>query len=133
MKKSAAFLSFILFLFYFPSISAQENETDYFYKSVPIVKILLHSAGYKIVYRKGNMELDNFYVPSIWFVAGGKAEIIYGSDRSYPYCSIFFREGKFDFIRIFVREDMADPTWGILKARVDTKKNFEIEEINLEF
>ena len=131
-KKVGAFLLFFIFLGLI-SLSAQEQETEIFYKSFPIVKILSHSEGYKVIYRKSNMEFGNFYVPLSWFVAGGKGEIIYGSDRSYPYFSIFYKKGKFDFIRLYVHEDVRASSWGVMKLLPETKKKFEVEEIVIEY
>ncbi len=127
--------AFLLFFIFFGliSLSAQEQETEIFYKSLPIAKILSHRLGYKVVYRKSNMEFGNFYIPLSWFVAGGKGEMIFGSDPSYPYFSIFYKEGKFDFIRLYVQENVKSSSWGVLRPLPAINIKFEVEEIVIEY
>ena len=40
---------------------------------------------------------------------------MFGDDPSFPYFSVFYRDGKFDFIRLYVIDDVRDVTWGILR------------------
>jgi hypothetical protein len=103
--------------------------------SMPILKILSHPEGYKVLYmRDSDMKVDEFYVPYRWMAkSGGKAEIVFGGDPSYPYFSIFYRDGKFDFIRLYVLDNVQDITWGILKKTEASNAAFSEETLDLKF
>jgi hypothetical protein len=92
------------------------QEPQVYVKSVPILKILSHPEGYKVLYMRSDMKVDELYIPLRWLgKTGGKAEIVFGDDPSFPYFSVFYRDGKFDFIRLYVIDDVRDVTWGILR------------------
>jgi hypothetical protein len=103
--------------------------------SAPILKILSHPEGYKVLYmRNSDMKVDEFYVPYRWLSkAGGKAEIIFGGDPSYPYFSVFYRDGKFDFVRLYVMENVQDLTWGILRKTEASNAAFGGETLDIKF
>ncbi len=132
MKKNK-FLIFMLIIIF--SAVLVSEESVYYARSVPIAKIYPHRLGYGIAYMKSNLTVAMVYVPAEWFMkAGGKAEIVYGLDPSYPYFTVFWKNGKFDHIRIFVRENPDDITWGRFNPDVDPKAVFgNIEEIKIEF
>ncbi len=133
MQRPVFVVLLIIFVFFTGFFSLSAQEQGLFVKTVPIIKIYSHIEGYKIIYRKSNLRLEEFYVPLSWIVAGGKGEIVYGSSPSYPYFSIFWRDGKFSFIRLYVHESISSLTWGILKATEGVKQKFEIDELDLEF
>jgi hypothetical protein len=112
----------------------QEQPSVYFV-SVPILKILSHPEGYKVLYmRNSDMKVDEFYLPHGWFSkAGGKAEMIFGKDPSYPYFSVFYLDGKFDFIRLYVIDDVRDLSWGILKKTEASNAAFKVETLDIKY
>jgi hypothetical protein len=131
MKRAVLVLAvFLLVVFY---SAAQDQNESYYAKSVPIAKILSHRDGFKVIYLKSSMEMDSFYVPRSWLKAGGKGEMVFGSDPSYPYFTIFWRDGKFDFIRLNVDKNTNALTWGILSYQAVSPAVFDIEELELEF
>jgi hypothetical protein len=78
--------------------------------------------------------VDVFYIPHRWLSkSGGKAEMVYGSDSSYPYFSVFYRDGKFDFIRLYVMDNVRDLTWGILKKTEESNAAFAGETLEIKF
>jgi hypothetical protein len=103
--------------------------------SAPILKILSHPEGYKVLYlRNSDLKVDEFYIPHRWLAkSGGKAEMVFGRDPSYPYFSLFYRDGKFDFIRLYVMEDVKDLTWGILKKTEASNAAFGGETLDIKF
>ncbi len=114
-------------------ISAQSQDVEMFVKTVPIYKIYSHSLGYKVFYTKTDMSLGEFNVPHTWFVAGGRGEVVFGRDPSYPYFSVFWKDGKFSFIRLFLWEDFSHITWGLLKTGPEVNAQFEVEDLNIDF
>jgi hypothetical protein len=103
--------------------------------SAPILKILSHPEGYKVLYlRNSDLQVDEFYVPLRWLEkSGGKAEIVFGNDPSYPYFSVFYRDGKFDFVRLHVMDKVSDVTWGILRKTEASNAAFGGETLDIKF
>jgi hypothetical protein len=112
-----------------------QQDADLFVKSVPILKVLSHPLGYKVYYQKANADFGFFYVPVNWFRgAAGKGAIIWGNEADYPYFSIYWRNKEFFYIKLFLKEDMAHDTWGVLEADIsDVKDKFDIETLKVEF
>jgi hypothetical protein len=131
MKRAVLLLAlFLLGVFY---AAAQDQDESYYAKSVPIVKILSHRDGFKVIYLKSSMEMDSFYVPRAWLKAGGKGEIIFGTGPSYPFFTVFWRDGEFDFIRLNVDKNTSALTWGTLRYQDVNPAVFDIETLELEF
>jgi hypothetical protein len=111
-----------------------QEQPKVYVKSVPILKIMSHPEGYKVLYLKSDMKVAELYLPYRWFTqAGGKAEIVFGNDPSYPYFSVFYVDGKFDHIRLYVIENIQDPTWGILRLTEASYSDFNVESLNIEY
>lgn len=134
MKKTIGLVLIFLAFWSLFSLYAQEQDTKLFVKTVSIIKIYSHSAGYKVLYLKSNMDLGEFYVPMRWFTGtGGKGEIVWGDQLSYPYFSIFWVDGKFDHIRLYLHKNLDSESWGMLKEASVDEGIFEVEELNLQF
>ena len=130
MKRAVPILLLLLALGAF----GQEQDTKVYVKTVPILKILTCSAGYKVLYVKSDMQVGEIYLPLSWFgKAGGQAEIVFGRDPSYPYFSVFYRDGKFDFIRLYVLDNVGDVSWGILKRSEEEFNRFKVDTLKIEY
>ena len=130
MKRAVPILLLLLALGAF----AQEQDTKVYVKTVPILKILTCSAGYKVLYVKSDMQVGEIYLPLSWFgKAGGQAEIVFGKDPSYPYFSVFYKDGKFDFIRLYLIDDVKDLSWGILKKTEEELNRFKVDTLKIEY
>jgi hypothetical protein len=113
--------------------SALAAEASAFYPvRVDVVKVFSHADGFRVIYRKGSTDVAATYLPARWFVSGGKAELVRGNDRSFPYMTVFYKDGKFDHLRLYVLSDQKDQTWGILSPAEGAGK-FTSEELKLEF
>jgi len=112
-----------------------QAQPKVYVKSVPILKILSHPEGYKVLYLlSDNVKVAELYLPYRWFnKAGGKAEIVYGADPSYPYFSVFYQDGKFNFIRLYVQKNMQDLTWGILRQTEVSNAAFDVESLDIQY
>lgn len=121
MKKLLTLLMFALFLTGLVSAS----ESPMYAKVVFIQKITSHEKGYKVVYYSAHGDLKVIYVPLEWFykvnadylTSDGfvKAEIYRGNGPSYPFMQIFWKDGKFHHLRLFVRDSYADRSWGVVR------------------
>lgn len=112
-----------------------QDWSSYYYVNVPIEKIYPHRLGYVIIYRKGNTDMATLYVPIAWFTkSDGKGDIIdLNVDKTWPYFSVFYKDGKFDHIRLFLRKDFSHPSWGNLPQGTDIDSKFNIQELNPEY
>jgi hypothetical protein len=90
-------------------------ESSVFYPvRLDVLKIFSHSEGYRVMYRQGAVGVAEFLVPIAWFQPGGKAEIILGHGSAYPYAMVYFKDGKFDHLKLFLVNNPLDATWGQL-------------------
>ena len=112
---------------------ALASDTSAFYPvRVDVVKVYSHTDGYRVIYRKGSADVAEVYLPGRWFVSGGKAELVRGNDSSYPYMTAFYKDGKFDHLRLYVLADQKDQMWGILNP-ADGAGKFTSDDLKLEY
>ena len=133
MKRTTVLVVLIFILLGGLAVTAQEQNPRIYVKTVSIMKILNHSLGYKVLYLKSSMEVGEFYVPHSWFKAGGKAELILGYTPAFPYFSVFYRDGKFDHIKLCAHDNIQHLSWGQLKTQAGDSSKFEVETLDLEF
>jgi len=107
------------------------DTSPYYPMRVDVVKVFSHSDGYRVVYRKGGADAGTVYLPARWFVAGGKADIVRGDDTSFPYMTVFYKDGKFDHLRLYVLSNHSDQSWGILDPSEGAGK-FDSDDLKLE-
>jgi hypothetical protein len=119
----------------FAQAQTQANPTQAYYKTIPLLKVWLHPLGYLLQYFNSNSKVAEIYVPLAWFNNGinSKAEILYGNDRAYPYITIYWVDGKFDHLRIYVQNDFESGTWGVLNTAADLTKQFDITDVPRDF
>lgn len=119
------------------SVGVFAGVSEFYVKTLPIIKVYDHNLGYRIVYLKSNFELTAIYVPKDWFKTASetgeapKAELVVGKDSAYPYFSIFWKSAEFDHIRIYVQRNLNDPSWGDLDPSIDITEKFNIETLKL--
>jgi hypothetical protein len=138
MKKTFALALIVsVMLVMTASVFAQSapKKPDVFVRTVPIIKILTHQLGYKIYYTDTRGNMNHFYVPVKWFTtAGGRGSITYGNGPKYPYFSIYWLDNEFSHIKLFLVENVASETWGVLTARNSAVQDkFDVEAPEIEF
>jgi hypothetical protein len=109
------------------------EESEYYYVTYSIEKIYLHRTGYMVTYLKGFQTL-RIFVPHEWFDAAGKADMVnLGAGRSWPHLTIYYKNGQFSHLRLYIRRDRGHESWGIVPFSVDLDNYFiYIEEVKLE-
>jgi hypothetical protein len=117
------------------SQAARTDPTDAFVKTVHIAKIYAHALGYRVLFFKSTFEFGEMWVPMSWFKQGvDKAEIIFGNEPSYPYFTIVWADGKFDHVRLYVRDSLQDKSWSELDDRgQDLSGKFNVQGPPMEF
>jgi hypothetical protein len=138
MKKAvllSAVISVLMSLSAWSQSQSQSAEpSDVFVKTVPVVKVYTHTLGYKVLYLKSNMEMGVLYLPTAWLKqAGGKAAIIWQTADRPPHFSIFWVDGKFDHIYLYVPNNLSLPFWGTLDSSQDLSAEFNIDQPKLSF
>jgi hypothetical protein len=128
MKRATIVIALIAFF-----ACALAAETSAFYPvRVDVVKVYSHADGFRVVYRKGSADIAATYLPARWFVPGGKAELVRDNDPSFPYMTVFYKDGKFDHLRLYVLSNQRDDTWGILSPAEGAGK-FDSDEFKIEY
>lgn len=112
-----------------------DKWSNLFYVNVPIEKIYPHTLGFVVLYQKSNSELGRIYLPDSWFASsGGKGDLIkMDAGTTWPYLVVFYKDGKFDHVRLYVRRDKSHPSWGLLPPDANIADKFNVEEVKIEF
>ena len=128
--KKAIFIALLLVV----AATLIAEESTMFVKTVPIKRVYPHRLGYRVLYLKANLDFEEFFVPLKWAnFSGGKAEIFIGDAPSFPYFSVFYKDGEFSYIRLYLHESRNHETWGVMKLSDDYDDKFEDESLNLVF
>lgn len=124
---------FILLFFAFASVIWAESD-DLYCKTIPITKVYSMAEGYRIIYQKNNMKFGVFHVPIEWFQGTAeKGEIVYGDDPAFPYFSIFWLNGEFSHIRLYLQRDYRHSSWGEVDDPEKYQDKFNIETLTLAY
>jgi len=150
MKK---FIIVAIFLAVISPVFAQsipdEKASNMYYVNVLIERIYPTSQGYLIRYLKSNGEMGSVGIPNQWFteaqgandndtgvvgvsrlyVAAGKAEIInLPPGRNWPTMTVFYRNGEFSHVRLYVHRNMSHVTWSYIPQGTDLSRFFTSQD-----
>jgi hypothetical protein len=112
------------------------KESGYFYVNVPIEKVYPYRKGYVVQYRKGVNQMARAYLPIEWFEdAAGKGELLYlGTGNAWPYLTVYYKDGAFSHVRLYLRRDRAHASWGNIGLGINIDDRFEeVYDLKLEF
>jgi len=62
-----------------------------------------------------------------------KAELYTGIEPVYPYFSIFWKNGEFSHIRLYLNKNLSHESYGDLENPEDFADKFNVETLALEF
>lgn len=115
--------------------AASDYPKDVYYKVVPLIKVWTGALGYMVQFFNSKYQVKNVYIPMAWFNNGvnSKADIIYGREAAYPYMSIYWADGKFDHVKLYVTDDTTSLKWGVLSTNTDMADKFNVQEIPRDF
>jgi len=140
MKKLVFFAVFTVILAAGSPVFAQAdkkaNDSEYYYKNVALEKIYPYRNGYVIQYRRGLNRIEKAYLPLEWFTsAAGKGEIItLPKGQAWPSLTIYYKNGEFSHIRLYVHHLASHETWGTIPQNANLDSFFEgVEELKLKF
>ncbi|MEM5948757.1 hypothetical protein WKV44_09425 [Spirochaetia bacterium 38H-sp] len=101
-------------------------------KTVYVSKVYTYDQGYKVLYVKQNLDIGTAYIPLKW-VKEKKAIIVPGNDPLYPYMSIYWKEGQFYRVILYIPDDPRNPAWGFTSKTDQEADKFEIDTLEMEF
>lgn len=137
MKKIKILFCLIILLVLCFNICAQTADEDekIYVKNFTIAKIYITPYGYQIRYWTTGTDFYDIYIPLEWFsVDPKKAFIIYDNNPAYPYFTVLWKDGKFDYIKIFARRNKKHMTWGSKRPSSTLKQKFTgVEDLTLEY
>jgi hypothetical protein len=122
-------------------VSAQEAEggTGYYYVNVPIAMIYPYAKGYVVNYHTGVMSdnLVTIYMPQEWFAPGEgrKGSIVNLKPGTVkPSFTVVYKDGAFDHVKLYVKKDRKDPSWGYMPLSTNIDDRFEdVTDIKIEY
>jgi hypothetical protein len=120
-------------------VFAQNNsgsDSQMYYINIPVEKVFLSHEGYVVQYRKGISQIATIGIPYEWFKnAASKAEVLLlPSGRDWPSMSVFYKEGEFSNVKLYVHRWKDHPTWSIVPQHMDVSRHFkDPESFSLEF
>ena len=108
------------------------NESNLFVKTLYLERVYPHQLGYMATYVGADLRLQRLFMPIEWFgVAAGRAEIVYGSERSYPYVDIYWEDGEFSHVRLHVHTSLNHISWGAIDQTEDWSDDFAVDGLEL--
>lgn len=127
----------VAFVTVMPVIAQDDGGgSPYYYVNVPIERIYPYRKGYVVDYRSAatGTGLARAYIPLEWFsdasrkeeAAAPKGEVLLlGPGKSWPYLTVYYKEGEFSHVRLYVRRERSHETWGGIPLSVNIDSNFE--------
>jgi hypothetical protein len=111
-----------------------KSEAEFYPRTIPIEKIYSHRKGYVVQYRKGVNQMSRVYIPLEWFAGiAGKADIVtIPRGKTWPYMTLYYKEGAFNHVRLYVIRERTHESWGLVPLTTNIDDRFEgVEELKL--
>ena len=117
----------------FAQTISPENSSEFYYFNISLERVYPTRLGYLLQYRAGPYGVATLAIPNGWFTfAGARAELInLPPGNSWPYMSVFYRNGEFSHIRIYVHRSRAHQTWGNVPLSTDLSIFFDDVDENV--
>jgi hypothetical protein len=115
---------------------APQNESELYYTNIPIEKVYPYKKGYVVLYRSGANNTGTAYIPLEWFRNDvSKAELVrIGHGKTWPCMSIFYKDGAFHSVRLYVSRYDSHQSWGSIPSSVNLDDRFEgVEELTIKY
>ncbi|QEN04072.1 hypothetical protein EW093_04945 [Thiospirochaeta perfilievii] len=114
------------------------TKSPYYAKSVVITKVFPHSKGYKVYYLTNDLNTKEAYLPSYLFEeqkddTRERSKLFQGYDKAFPYMTIFWKDGEFSHVKLYLKSDYGDPTWGVFTNQSDQDEFFENADLKFDF
>lgn len=109
-----------------------DNEAELFVHTVYLNQVFRHRLGFKVTYTAANLDFMQVYLPASWFTqAAGKGELVNTRSHSAPYMEVYYRNGEFSHVRLYVPQNPFHVTWGRLEDEPNVEEKFNKETLEL--
>ncbi len=126
MKNPVAVFVSVMLLVFALAVQASAEEPRPYVRTISLERVYTHSAGYMVVYRTSRLETVETYIPARWFEqAAGRGQLVFTQRRAAPYMQVYYDDGEFSHVRLFVRSNTAHPSWGFLPNRPEVRERFD--------
>jgi len=126
----------LIFLAAISPIFAQNNseEKDGYYINVSVERIFPTSQGYIVQYQSQS-GIKTIGIQNSWFTdAGGRADIVrLPRGKSWPSMSVFYSNGEFSHLRLYVSPVRSHTSWGSIPQGTDVNRFFLDEDFNIQY
>jgi len=110
----------------FAQNQSNNQDTPLYCFNVSVERIFLAKEGYLVQYRKNNTLMGVIGIPYNWFTdAGGKADVVrLPAGTNWPSISLFYSDGEFDHLRLYIHREKSHVTWGVVQMGLDVSRYF---------
>jgi hypothetical protein len=141
MRKSLFLITLLLIAASLAPLVAQQNTSSSdvegsYAITVSLERVYPYRKGYVVKYNRGLGATSDAYLPIEWFQGTGKKGelILMGSGTDWPHMTVFYKDGKFSHVRLYVRKERSHESWGNVPLNVNIDDRFEgVEEVTLQF
>jgi hypothetical protein len=137
MKKIIIALIFMaLVLPVFAQGNPRSNSDRLYYINVTVERIYPSREGFIIQYMQNSGSIGTVGIPNEWFSnAAGRAEITrLPRGTNWPTMTVFYVNGEFDHVRLYVHAFKGHQTWGSVPLTADVSRFFtDRESFNIQF
>lgn len=120
------------------TVLSSASTSPYYTKSVVVVKVYPHKLGFKVLYMANDLQVKEIYLPNTLFEQqeeGGRerSKVFKGYDKTYPYLTVFWKDGEFSHVKLYLKPDYSDVTWGALHDPDAHDENFRNATLEFDF
>ncbi|MCL2721671.1 MAG: hypothetical protein FWD47_10080 [Treponema sp.] len=107
--------------------SNNDGNSRLYYINLQIERIYTTTDGYVIQYRNSGRTLGIIGIPNEWFYeSAGRAEkVLLQPGLDWPTMSIFYVDGEFSHVRLYLHRSRAHQSWGSIPQGTDVSRLFE--------
>ena len=131
MRKTA--LALLILLVAAAVVASQDSSV--YVRTIYVERVYPSRYGYKIEYRRmSSSRLAESYLPITWFGgAGSSARIVYAEDNSVPFMNVYWKDGEFSHLVLYVHRNVSHLSWGRLMTENDLERRFALDEPDLQY
>jgi hypothetical protein len=115
---------------------SEGKESEYYYVTVPVERVYPYRKGYVVSYRKSIKTTGLVYLPEEWFNGtDGMADMIHlPPGKTWPHMMIYYKNGEFSHVRVYVHRLKSHITWGNVPLTVNIDDRFaDVKDVKIEF
>jgi hypothetical protein len=118
-----------------PAANANAEKTSgggYYFQTARIICVYPAEEGYVVDYGVGLNSTHRVYIPMSWTqmqpgqTSQVKCEVVeLKNNKELPSMSVFFKDGKFVYVKLYLRTNRSDQSWGTNSAMANMQQYFD--------